>query len=247
MHAQKPVTDTYTDVSSIKLVRPLSKLVSTCFVPDEKDPIRDYKSLKFEDDIIYHGPVPGNILQKTLLLRFNITNSRDTAIKILYFPGYFYTDIELYRVNGDTLIPQKTTRPAGPNGFSFREFSVEPHDSLTIVAKSVFAKTYLNTIRPRLVAAGEIDAFIAVAKTIHTKIHLFTYIFCGLLLMMILFSLSNYLQGGNRGFLYYALYALFMGVMLFSKVYFEFRVTSISLFLESFLDFILQSLELSFT
>ncbi|MBK6938462.1 MAG: hypothetical protein IPH18_17630 [Chitinophagaceae bacterium] len=107
LHAQKPVTDTYTDVSSIKLVRPLSKLVSTCFVPEEKDPIRDYKSLKFEDDIIYHGPVPGNILQKTLLLRFNITNSRDTAIKILYFPGYFYTDIELYRVNGDTLIPQK--------------------------------------------------------------------------------------------------------------------------------------------
>ncbi|MBK6938461.1 MAG: hypothetical protein IPH18_17625 [Chitinophagaceae bacterium] len=64
--------------------------------------------------------------------------------------------------------------------------------------------------------------------------------------MMILFSLSNYLQGGNREFLYYALYALFLGVMLFSKAYFDFRVTSISLFLESFLDFILQSLGIIF-
>jgi len=38
-----------------------------------------------------------------------------------------------------------------------------------------------------------------------------TYVFCGLLLMMIFYSLANFLQGANKEFLYYSGYAFFLG------------------------------------
>ena len=70
----------------------------------------------------------------------------------------------------------------------------------------------------------------------------FTYILCGLLCMMILFSLATFLQGRNREFLYYAGYAAFLGVMLFTKQYYFGRANETNFFFESYLDFILQGL-----
>jgi signal transduction histidine kinase len=67
-----------------------------------------------------------------------------------------------------------------------------------------------------------------------------TYLFCGLMLMMILYSLASYWQGANREFLYYALYAFFIGCMLFTKGAYAYRTDLMGYFLEEYLDFILQ-------
>ena len=72
-----------------------------------------------------------------------------------------------------------------------------------------------------------------------------TYVFCGLVMMMILFSMANFLQGANPEFLFYSGYAFFLGVMLLTKAMFTYQPAT-SYFLESYLDFILQGLGLMF-
>ena len=73
-----------------------------------------------------------------------------------------------------------------------------------------------------------------------------TYIFCGLLLMMILFSLANFIQGANPEFLFYSGYAFFLGTMLLTKTMFGFRSSHISFLFEAFMDFIMQGLGIMF-
>lgn len=70
--------------------------------------------------------------------------------------------------------------------------------------------------------------------------------FCGLLLMMILYSLANYFQGANREFLYYSGYAFLIGFMLFTKSLLNYHTEKINFFLEEYLDFIMQSLGIIF-
>lgn len=246
MTAQNTTVLPYADVSSVKVVKLLSKISSSSFASPGKDAVLNIKSLVFRKGIQYSGPVPDRMVPKTLFLKFNITNSADSIINICFFPGFFYTDIDLYSLRNGEIGPIPATKPQNSDSYSFRKFSVQPHDSFTVVVKLKFAKTYLNTIRPRLISPDQIDFFIATIRDSHTNIHIFTYIFCGLLLMMIFFSISNYLQGGNRDFLYYALYAIFSGGMLFTKAYYDFRATELSIFLESYLDFIMQSLGVMF-
>ncbi len=244
--AQDSTAYPYADVSSVKVVKQLSKISSSSFVSPDTDAVLHFKSLVFKNGTQYSGPVPDKMVPKTLFLKFNITNSADSAINICFFPGFFYTAVDLYSLRNGEIKSISATKPQNTDSYSFRMFSVQPHDSFTMVVKLKFAKTYLNTIRPRLISPDQIDFFIATIRDSHTNIHIFTYIFCGLLLMMILFSVSSFLQGANREFLYYALYAFFSGSMLFTKAYYDFRATELSIFLESYLDFIMQSLGVMF-
>ncbi|MFZ1534415.1 MAG: 7TM diverse intracellular signaling domain-containing protein, partial [Chitinophagaceae bacterium] len=89
-------------------------------------------------------------------------------------------------------------------------------------------------------------AFIAELRSTLNESDLMTYIFCGLLLMMILFSLANFIQGANPEFLFYSGYAFFLGTMLLTKTMFGFRSSHISFFFEAFMDFIMQGLGIMF-
>jgi signal transduction histidine kinase len=73
-----------------------------------------------------------------------------------------------------------------------------------------------------------------------------TYLFCGLLLMLIVFSLANFFQDANKDFLFYSGYAFFQGIMLFGKAMYSFHTTWISFFQEEYLDFIMQNVGLMF-
>jgi len=73
-----------------------------------------------------------------------------------------------------------------------------------------------------------------------------TYLVCGLFLMMILFSFASYISGGSTEFLYYSLYGFMLGAMLFSKSFYNNHTIAINYFIESYLDFVLQSIGIIF-
>ena len=64
--------------------------------------------------------------------------------------------------------------------------------------------------------------------------------------MMILFSIANYLLGGSSEFLYYTGYALFLGGMLFTKTYYDYRINNDVFFMEAYLDFVMQCTGIGF-
>lgn len=239
-NAQDSLQYTYTDISKIEVGEAVSKFVSSAYTTKDIKAGAKAEDFKFRPGLQHNGTVPNNYVTKKILLRFNVHNSADSSVTVYFFPGFYYQQIVLYKVENNSLQPIPVDLPQNPDSLGYRGITLPAFDSATIIAELSFLKTYINTIRPRLINKKHISSFMADLRSKHEDDNLVTYVFCGLLLMMILFSIANFFQGANPEFLYYSGYALFLGAMLFIKALFDFRMTRASYFQESYLDFILQ-------
>lgn len=239
-------TGQWTDTRDVRLSKPILKRSECVYIePGEFNPAI-YPGLKFSAKITGSSIVPPDLVTKKLLLRFNIYNSADTAEDIYFFPGIYYTAIKLYRVNRNVLQALPENIPPITDGNGFRALTLKPNDSLTVVAELSFLKTYINSVRPRLVHPAYAQAYLSELRSSYNQDNVITYIFCGLLLMMILFSAGSYLQGGGREFLFYSFYAFFLGSMLLTKAVFVYRMSQLSYLFESYLDYIFQCVGIIF-
>ena len=191
-------------------------------------------------------PIRATNVSKKIIHRFSVINEGDKTDSLYFFPGFFFRNVLLYEIKNNKALPLPVVAPAMKDSISFRLFHVLPHDTLTILAECYPLRTYTSSFRPRLINPDYIENFTINAQNAKKPATIFTYTFCGLLLMMILFSLANYLQGRNSEFLYYAGYAFFLGSMLFTKQFYYFRSFDRNFFFESYMDFVLQGLGIWF-
>ena len=205
-----------------------------------------YKTLVYTADIPHKGAVPNDFVTKKIILKLNLNNSADTAVSAWFFPGFYYTDIKLYKAVPSGVERLPSILPPIGDSIGYRLISLASKDSVTIFAELTFLKTYINSVRPRLINFGYVGSFIAELRANHNENDLMTYVFCGLLLMMILFSLANFVQGANPEFLYYSGYALSLGGMLLTKAMYSYHCSAISFFFEEYFDFIMQGLGIMF-
>lgn len=244
--AQDSLHGKYTDISKVLFEQRFEKTISSAYIKSKDDLTTIYPSLQFTAGLKHKGPVPNEFVTQKVILKFNAYNSADTVVSIYFFPGFYFQDIFLYRIENNSL---KTIPPVLPDirdSVGYRLFSLAGKDSATFLVEMTFVKTYNNVVKPRLVNVGYLPAFIVEVRSNYNQNNLITYVFCGLMLMMILFSIANFLQGANPEFLYYSGYALFLGGMLFTQAVFSFRTTYVSFFLEGYLDFIMQGLGIMF-
>lgn len=232
--------DEYTDINSIANSHYIKKYISSVYINKNDDPLREFKSLVFTPGLVHKYAVPNEFVTKQLLIKFNVCNSGDTITSVYFCPGFYFTNIRLYRVTDNGLKRIADKVPPIRDSLGFRKITLEAHDSATIVAALTFAKTYNNHVVPRLLNVSQLQSFLAELQVNFGKSDLVTYVFCGLLLMMILFSFSSFLQGANNEFLYYSIYAFFIGSLLLLQSIMRFRNTWFSYFFEGYLDFILQ-------
>lgn len=236
----------YIDLAGITLSHnfdPLAQTIGSSFLSKGKLLTDEYSQLNFQHGPTYKKFVPKSNVTKRIILRFNLFNSGDTARSAWFFPGLYYWDIILYRISptGELLrLPEVV--PAEPREISYRLITIAPHDSARIVAELVMVRTHLNTIRPKLIVPAYLNSYVTALDNTNMDAKIITYLFCGLLMMMILFSLANYLQGGNREFLFYSGYAFFIGLMLFIKAIYSYHTTRFGFFQEGYLDFVMQSI-----
>ena len=244
--AQDSLWNTYTNVSKIGFAKPISKTVSSTYTGLSTTLPEVFRTLEFIPGLRHKGAVPNDFVTKKIILKFNLCNTADTAVSAWFFPGFYYTDIRLYKAgdSGPEKIP--AVLPSISDSVGYRLISVPPNDSVTIFAELTFLKTYINSVRPRLINVDYVGSFIAQLRANNNESDLMTYVFCGLLLMMILYSLSNFLQGANPEFLYYSGYALFLGGLLLTKAMYGYRCSTISFFFEAYFDFIMQGLGIMF-
>lgn len=228
------------DISSIGLVKEIRPLIATAFIGLDEDPVALYPSLQFTPGTLHKGTVPDQYVTKKALVRFRVLNSADSSRSVYFFPGFYFTGIRLYKVRNNSMQLLPDIQPEHREKAGYRLLQLQPGDSMEVVAELEFLKTYVNKIRPRLVNPEYLGAFIAGIHELNFESDLFTYVFCGLLLMMILFSLSIFLQGANKEFLYYSGFAFFIGFMLFTKAFYNYHTEPVSFFLEEYLDFVMQ-------
>lgn len=238
--AQDSLVNTYIDISKIKFQQIITQNISSIYIDKNINPEKVYSGLRFIPGLEHRIFIPVNFVHKKLLIKFNIYNTADSATTLYFFPGFYYEQIDLYKVESTNIKKLPDQLPKFYDSIGFRGVTLQGHDSATIIAALTFIKTSINIVRPRLVNEGFLPAFIVELKNRSNIINVITYILCGLLLMMILYSFSSFFQGANPEFLYYSGYALFVGLMLFLMARYNYRATSFSYFLESYLDFIMQ-------
>lgn len=236
----------YTDISKIGLALPIMKTTGSTYIhPGAKLP-EYYAALDFKPGLQHKGSIPNDFVTQKLVLRFNLCNTSDSAMSVWFLPGFYYTSIQLYKTTATRLEKIAPVLPSIPDSIGYRLISVPAKDSVTIVAELAFLKTYINSVRPRLINSHYLGYFIAELRSYYNSNDLMTYIFCGLLLMMILFSFANFLQQANPEFLYYSGYAFFLGGMLLTKAMYGYRTSQASFFFEGYFDFVMQGLGIMF-
>jgi two-component system, NarL family, sensor histidine kinase DesK len=239
--AQDTLQNTYTDISKIGLKKEIIKTINSTYIRKNQNLETVYADLHFIPGLKYRGTIPNEFVTKKAVLKFNVCNTADSTVGVYFFPGFYYWHIQLYQLLGTSVKKLPSILPKNNDSIGYRLISLPAHDSATLLAELTFVKTYINVIRPRLVNPEFVNSFVADLHSAHNDHDLVTYVFCGLLLMMIFFSIANFLQGSNPEFLYYSAYAFFLGGMLFTKAMYNFRASSINFFLEGYLDFILQA------
>ena len=246
LYCQHPVPDSfYIDLDKIATYQSIRPKTEGAYLPSNSPLESSYANLAFRDGSSLRD-IPAKYINHKLILRFYAVNHSDAIDSVWFFPSFFYSSIQLYKVTGTDLSSIPNVEPPFDDSIGYRLLTLGPHDSSAFLAELGFVKTYTNSVRPRLIQKTHLSTFIFDISSAHLYVNIVTYIFCGLLLMMILFSIANYLLGGSTEFLYYTGYALFLGGMLFTKTYYDLRINKEVFFMEAYLDFIMQCTGLAF-
>ena len=235
----------YIDLDKITTYQSIRTKTEGAYLPASSPLEGSYTGLTFKGGASLRD-IPAKYINHKLILRFYAVNHSDEIDSVWFFPSFFYSSIQLYRIIGNNLRIIPNVKPPFDDSIGYRLLTLGPHDSSAFLAELDFVKTYTNSIRPRLIHKTHLSTFIFDISSTHLYVNIVTYIFCGLLLMMILFSIANYLLGGSNEFLYYTGYALFLGGMLFTKTYYDLRINNEVFFMEAYLDFIMQCAGIAF-
>ncbi|MBI3137540.1 MAG: hypothetical protein HYZ15_03025 [Sphingobacteriales bacterium] len=241
LQSQDTVPGSYTDISKVIFEEKIHDKVSSAYTNKEGEAGSIISSLLFKPGVQHKGPVPNDRVTSRIFLKFNLYNSADTVCRVYFCPGFYFNRVRLYEQLNGRVRPLPDTAPPVMERASFRLVSLAPHDSVTVIAALSAIKTYNNMLRPRLIGTGHVPVFLEQLNSNYQQSNQITYLFCGLLLMMILFSLTNFFQGGNKEFLYYSGYALFLGGLLFLQTIYHLNASPFGFFLEGYLDFMLQA------
>lgn len=192
-----------------------------------------------------HFISPGAVNKKTVL-RFTLTNSSDLTQSAFYCPGYFMDTIDLYKQVDQAPAPPKVVAvPAvladDPDSLGYRKITLRPHENATFFAVLSFIKAPTNSINPTLTRDSLVTQGIMLTHKNKTNIDVITNLFAGIMLMMIFYATSEYIQSRKPEFLYYVGYSLCISILLFLKSTLHQATTSFNYFFESFLDNIIFS------
>lgn len=196
-----------------------------------------------------HATPPSAWVEQDMFLRLSLTNSADTARPIAFYPGIYFPHLSIFRLDKSGGVIQEPAPDVYLNGKRFRnykQFTVPPHDTTVYYVKLRFLRTSLNAIVPQLFSPDYVERHQAIRLAFRAQLDMCTYIACGMLVMMIFYSIAVFLQNGSREFIYYALYAFCMGALLFLISFLGSQSTPFNFFYVEYLDLIILSMGVFF-
>lgn len=178
------------------------------------------------------------------VFKLRLTNTGDSAFKMVFFPGVYYTEINLYRKDTAIIIPQPLPKilPRFTDSVGYRSFYVPAKDTADYYFEIMPARTTVNGLEIRLVRDYALQTFVRNQKIPVTHATMYSYIIVGILLIMIIYSLALNIVNRNVEFIYYACFALFMALLFFLKSFYFKTTIAFVYYFETYLDFVIQCL-----
>jgi signal transduction histidine kinase len=240
IQAQNPVA---ADLARTGLVDDISDSTSIYFYRIKQAPVDSLPLFPYKKGTaaFKHFVSPAEVNQAAIL-RFTLINSSDTPQSAFFCPGFLMNEIRLFRrLRNGRVLALPPVMPDDADSLGYRKITLAPHDTGTFFAQLSFIRASSNSINPSLTRASLIDAGIVIQHKNKTDIDIITNLFAGIMLMMIFYAMSEYLQSGKPDFLYYAAYSICISVLLFLKSTLHGVTTPFNFFFESFWDNIIFS------
>jgi len=241
------------DLAQVGVADDISATTRLCFShlrtisPDQLTTL-DYSILgtkKYE-----HFITPKQVNYKAVLL-FTLINSSSRPQNVYFCPGFYYDSIQLYRrmdaparwsapeppARPGTIVPLPNILPNDPDSEGYRKITLPAHDSgATFYAVLTFVRSPTNSINPSLTKDAFITHGVDYNHKNKTNIDIITNLFAGIMLMMIFYGVSEFLQTSKPEFLYYAGYCFCISILLFLKSILHNTTTPFNFFFEGYFD-----------
>ena len=193
----------------------------------------------------YDHFIPVTNVNNKAILKFRLANTSDRQHGVFFCPGFYYDSIQLYRLTNTSparIEALPSILPPDADSLGYRQITVEAHDTATFFASLTFIKAPTNSINPSVTRDSLIHQGVILNHHNRTNIDVITNLFAGIMLMMIFYGFSEYLQTSKPEFLYYAGYCLCISALLFLKSTLHNATVPFNFYFESFLDNIIFSI-----
>jgi len=164
-------------------------------------PLKDFKNRR---------KIPPRMVNFSYFLKILVSNESEEERTVYLYPGAFYTKIDLYKI---TDAPELVSNSDSISGY--KELSLAAGEQCYILIRLQPLKNEFNYITPILVKNGFIETYKNFIIGHKSDMQVFGLILSGVLLMMILFMLTNYVISRSREFLYNGLYSVCMFLLIF--------------------------------
>lgn len=179
--------------------------------------------------------IPNNLLPFPLYLKFTLKNISNAQQIYSFFPGMYYKSISIYKQSEHELKALNTDETAS----GFVDILLKAGEQTTFIVKLKFAKTEYNKINAVIIKRDFLPNYILQLSYAYRDKRIASYVLCGALLMMIIFTLVNYFLSYKREFLYHAAFSTCMFLLIFFTSYLTKRPGAFTALFSGYIDLIL--------
>ena len=181
----------------------------------------------------YKNKIPRHLITSPVFLEFTLQNRMGTTADFYFYPGMPYNEIDLYEKDtGGGL--KKVENSNSSTGFAY--LTIPPYHTVNYLLQLEFSKTDFNKVNAVIIKPEYLETYkLELSNTLRDS-RIASYILCGILLMMILFTLVNYFLNNRTEFLYFFLFSTCMFFLIFFSAYLSKRPGWFTAFFRSYLD-----------
>lgn len=209
----------FTDVASIDD----SVLIKHCLVfIDSNNNVSPQQVLQQEwRPLSYYkltGRIPAKWITKRVYLKLNISNTAPINDSIWFLPGLSFRRIKMFEIeNNNSLQPLKDK--SWLNGY--QPLVIKSNSKQSFIAELHFTKYVFVHLAPQLIKKNNLDAYKKVLYYRNAPMQTAGLVFTGILIMMFIYNMANYLLSRKQEFLLNGAYVTCMCLLIFFSVYFE--------------------------
>jgi len=200
-------------------------------------------SLTYTKPALPGGLVQGNMNAGILYIEFELINPSDSTEFLYFYPGFYFKSIHLFTEVEETGSKVFKTLvdsiPPSPAGNAYRVIQLSSGARVKIFAALQPIRINRNWLSPILIKPEYLNTHLTQTRMQNQSLDIVTYILVGILCMMLLYAMANYIQFRKEEYLYYSIYVLFTGFLLFTKSYLYHSGGDFTYFFEEYLDFII--------
>jgi signal transduction histidine kinase len=150
------------------------------------------------------------LVRSTFYLKIFITNNTTEQASSFLYPGIYFSRYKIYNIGSNSV---KISNEG--NIVSFKKITLAAGESCYLLLELKPLKNEFNYINPILIKEADLKTRNQIVTEHKADIQIFGLVLSGVLLMMILFMLTNFILSFKSEFLYNAIYSLCMFLLIF--------------------------------